>query len=189
MPRKFVYYLAASADGFIARPDGDVAWLDHQGSAGDYGMTAFYRAIDTVLMGRKTWERGLALGQTHFPGKKNYVFSKRRRSGANVEFVRDDVPAFAKRLRKERGKDVWICGGSALFGSFLDAGQVDEIVVHLMPVLIGEGIPLVAPRHREIPLHLLSSRRFADGVVRLRYAVRRSEKPALRVSSRASSRR
>lgn len=89
-----------------------------------------------------------------------------------VELVRGGVAAFARRLRAEPGKYIWLVGGGDLFGSFFDAGEVDEIVVHVVPVLIGEGIPWIAPRHREVRLALTSARRFADGVVRMRYEVR-----------------
>ena len=85
--RKIIVYIAASADGFIARPDGDVAWLDRPDAAGDYGMKAFYKTIDTVVMGRKTWSVGKRLGQASFPGVTNYVFSRTPRKSALVKIV------------------------------------------------------------------------------------------------------
>jgi dihydrofolate reductase len=170
--RRIIYYVAASADGFIARPDGAVDWLDRPHTAGDYGMGAFYRSVDTVLLGRKTWEVGVLLGETHFKGKKNYVFSRtRRRFVPQVELVKEPVKKFARRLRAEKGKDIWLVGGGSLFASFLDAGEVDAVVVHVIPTLIGAGIPLVAPARRNVSLRLVSSRKFSDGVVRLEYAV------------------
>ena len=88
----------------IARPDGDVAWLDRPRTAGDDGMGRFYRSIDTVLMGRKTYELGRALGQDAYPGKKNYVFSRRAHVGAaGITVVAEDIAAFAGRLRRSRG--------------------------------------------------------------------------------------
>lgn len=76
-----------------------------------------------------------------------------------------------KRLRATPGKNIWMMGGASLIGSFLDAGSIDEFIIHVIPVLIGDGTPLIAPRHRTVPLTLRSSRRYADGVVRLHYAV------------------
>jgi dihydrofolate reductase len=174
-PRKIVYYLAVSADGFIARPDGDVGWLDRPRRAGDYGMAAFYRTIDTVIMGRKTYEFALKFGQKAYAGKKNYVFSHTLRptARARVEIVSGDVGELAMKLRSEEGKDIWLVGGGDLAAAFLDAGQLDEIVVHVIPTVIGEGIPLLQPRHRSVELRLLSTRAYRDGVVRLHYAVRR----------------
>jgi dihydrofolate reductase len=177
--RKIVVYVAASADGYIARPDGGVEWLDRPRPAGNYGMGAFFKSIDTILWGRKTYD--VALGFTGGRGVgygdrvKNYVFSRRppKSHAPDVEFVREPIRAFAKRLRAVPGKDVWMMGGAGLIGSFLDAGEIDELVLHVIPTIIGEGIPLIAPRHRLVPLRLLSTRRFADGVVKLHYAVGR----------------
>ena len=174
--RKIIYYVATSADGFIARPDGGVDWLDRPQPRGGYGFNAFYRSVDTVLLGRKTFDVGRKLGQPSYPGKKNYVFSRRarKRPVPGVEFVRGDVSELAHRLRRAPGKDIWLVGGAALFGAFLDATEVDELVIHVIPVLIGEGIPLIARRHRDVPLKLLGTRKYPDGVLRLHYAVRPS---------------
>jgi dihydrofolate reductase len=171
--RKIIYYAATSADGYIARPDGGVEWLDRPMPRGKYGMAAFFKSVDTVLMGRETYEVGRRLGQVGHPGKKNYVFTRRRpRTRApDVEFVRGPVADFARRLRAEEGKDVWLMGGAALAASFLDAGQLDELFIHVVPVLIGEGIPLVGPRRRATSLSLISTHAYPDGVVRLHYSV------------------
>ena len=171
--RKIIVYVATSADGYIARPDGDVAWLDRPRPKGNYGMAAFYRSVDTVLLGRRTYDAARALGHESYPGKKNYVFSRARRRGRapGVEFVSGDVGEFARRLRGSAGENIWLVGGAGLAASFLDAGQIDEFIIHVVPVLIGEGIPLVGPRQRSVPLRLLSSRAYADGVVRLHYSV------------------
>jgi dihydrofolate reductase len=171
--RKIIVYVATSADGYIARPDGDVSWLDRKRPRGNYGMAAFFKSVDTVLMGRKTYEVALAFGQTSYPGKKNYVFSRtlRRRGAQDVEFVRGRVGEFARRLRGAEGKDIWLVGGGGLAASFLDEGQIDEFIIHVVPVFIGEGIPLIHPRHRSVPLTLRSSRAYPDGVVRLHYSV------------------
>jgi dihydrofolate reductase len=175
--RKIVVYVATSADGFLARPDGDVGWLDRPEPPGGYGMKAFYKTVDTVLLGRKTWEMGRKLGQPLFPGMKNYVFSRRARPprAPGIELVKGDVGQFSRRLRGTTGKNIWLVGGADLIGAFLDAGEIDELVVHVIPVLIGRGIPLIAPRHREVPLRLIGSRKYSDGVVRLHYAVPRAK--------------
>jgi len=170
--RKVIVYVATSADGYIARPDGDVAWLDRPRPPGNYGMGDFYASIDTVVMGRKTYDLALQFGQTAYPGKKNVVFSRTHRGSAGaVDFVSDDVGAFARRLRGGEGKDVWLVGGAGLIASFLDEGQIDEFIVHVVPIFIGEGIPLLQPRHRSVPLALLASEPYPDGVVRLHYGL------------------
>ena len=180
--RKIVVYIATSADGYIARPDGDVEWLNRQPQTVDYGMGAFYPTIDTILWGRKTYD--WLLNYYKKAGKKdgmfdtelaNYVFSRkpRKRAASGVEFVSEPVKEFAERLRATQGKHIWMMGGGGLIASFLDAGEIDEFDIHVIPVFIGEGIPLVAPRHRDVPLRLRSSRKYPDGVVRLRYEVAR----------------
>jgi dihydrofolate reductase len=172
--RNVIVQVATSADGYIARLDGSVKWLDRPSPPGDYGMREFYATIDTVLMGRKTWEVGIELGQTHFAGKTNYVFSRTPRTAEHVEIVTEDPVAFVRRLRAEPGKDIWLVGGGELIATLIDGGEVDRFLIHLIPVLIGEGIPLIAPRYREIELALQGTQTFADGVVQLDYTVRKN---------------
>lgn len=170
--RKIIAYLAVSADGYIARADGDVKWLDRPKGSGDYGMAEFFKTIDTVILGRKTYDLGLTWGQTSYPGKKNYVFSRTVRAATkDIQFVSEDVGDFAAKVRKEKGKDIWLVGGADVNGAFLDASAVDELIIHVIPILIGDGIPLIPRRHRDINLDLLSSHKYLDGVMRLHYRV------------------
>ncbi len=178
--RKIIVYIATSADGYIARPDGDVEWLNRRPHTVDYGMKAFYRTIDTILWGRKTYDwliayykkRGTKGGM--FDTKlANYVFSRkpRRRAAPGAEFVSQPVKAFAQRLRNTPGKNIWMMGGGELIASFLDAKEIDEFDIHVIPTFIGEGIPLIAPHYRDVALRLRLARKYPDGVVRLRYDV------------------
>lgn len=192
MMRKIIAYIAISADGFIARPDGDVAWLDRPTTAGDYGMGDFYKSIDTVVMGRKTYDIALKFGQKSYPGKKNYIFSRNHPAGRtlDVEFVRDGADEFARRLRSVRGKNIWLVGGAELIAEFLDAEQIDEFIMHVIPTLIGEGIPLVHPRRRSVPLALVACKAYPDGVVQLHYAcARRAPAPYARMKGVRQGRR
>ena len=178
--RKIIVSAATSADGYIARPDGDVEWLNRRPHKFDYGMKKFYAGIDTILMGRKTYDwavnywkqRGKTTGQFDTE-VANYVFSRRppKRPAPGVQFVSGPVKTFARRLRATPGKHIWMMGGAGLIASFLDAGEIDELDIHVMPVFIGKCIPLVAPRHRDIELGLRASRKYPDGVVRLQYEV------------------
>jgi len=174
--RKVIVEIATSADGYIARPDGDVSWLDRPQPKGQYGMSAFVKTIDTILWGRKTYAKGIELGMTaggFDPKIKNYVFSRRRRLSLLDGFdpVKEPIKAFMRRLRRQRGKDIWMMGGAEIIAAFLDAGEIDEFSIHVIPILIGEGIRLMKPQHRSIPLKLLSTRKFSDGVVHLNYQV------------------
>ena len=178
--RKIIVYIATSADGYIARPDGDVEWLNRRPNTVDYGMRAFYRTIDTILWGRKTYD--WALDYHKKAGSKaeifdknvaNYVFSRKppKQTEPGVEFVSEPVKAFAQRLRAMPGKHIWMMGGGELIASFLDEGEIDEFDIHVIPVFIGKGIPLMAPRHRDVQLRLRSTTKYPEGVVRLRYEV------------------
>jgi dihydrofolate reductase len=175
--RKVIVHIAASADGYIARPDGDIDWLTSRPAPeGFYGMGAFVRSIDTKLIGRKTYEMSRRLGAT-FDGKTRTVVFSRHAPPADapsaVEFAGDEIAPFVQRLRESPGKDVWLMGGGELIASFLDARAIDEFVISVVPVFIGDGIPLIARRHRHERLELLSSERFDDGVVQLHYRVGR----------------
>jgi dihydrofolate reductase len=181
--RKIITYVATSADGYIARPDGDVEWLNRRPHTIDYGMREFYASLDTILMGRKTYDwalnyfRKIRKTKGMFDAsRKHYVFSTRPPAQAadGVEFVSESVKRFAQRLRAQPGKHIWMMGGGELIASFLDAGEIDEFDIHVIPVFIGEGITLVAPRHRDVLLRLKASRKYPDGVVRLRYEVPRT---------------
>jgi dihydrofolate reductase len=183
--RKIVVYISTSADGYIARADGTVDFLNERPRLkGHYDIGAFYRSIDTILWGRKTYDQALEFqrqGVTRAafdPHIRHYAFSHHppAASAIGVEFVTEEIGPFAKRLRASRGKNVWMMGGAGIIGSFLDAGELDEFIINIVPVFIGEGIPLIAPRHRRVPLALLSTKKYADGVIKLHYAVQRTSK-------------
>ena len=173
--RKIIVHIATSADGYIARPDGDLEWLTSRPAPkGFYGINAFTRSIDTHVFGRKTYEQGLRLGGK-FDSKSRYVVFSRHAAPADapsgVEFVNGPIGPFVSRLRKEPGKNVWLMGGGELIASFLDEHAIDEFVISVVPVFIGDGIPLIARRHRHTPLELQSTERFEDGVVQLHYRI------------------
>ena len=179
--RKIIVYIATSADGFIARTDGSVDWLDRPSPKGNYGMGAFYKSIDTILWGRKTCDMALdfqkkGVSVSAFDTNvKNYVFTRRPVQSAapeGVEFVNEPIKAFTRRQRGRKGKDIWMMGGAGIIASFLDAGEIDDFMIHVVPKFIGEGIPLIAPGRRTVPLKLIASTKFTDGVVKLHYAVR-----------------
>lgn len=178
--RKIIVEMAVSADGFIARLDGSVDWLERPSPEGHYGMVEFYKTIDTILWGRKTYDMALDFQKKGVPGSafdtklKNYVFTRGSvpsEAPAGVEFVAMPIKEFAGNLRKQAGKDIWMMGGAGIIASFLNEGEIDEFVLTVIPTFIGEGIPMVAPARRNVPLKLISSTNFPDGVVKLHYAV------------------
>lgn len=174
--RSVIVHIATSADGYIARPDGDLEWLTaRRAPKGYYGMETFVRSIDTKVLGRKTYEASVRLGATFDSKTRYFVFSRRAPPAdapSGVEFVSEAIGPFVARLRDHPGKNIWLMGGGDVIASFLDAGAIDEFVVTVVPVFIGDGIPLMARRHRNVPLDLQSSERFEDGVVQLHYRLR-----------------
>lgn len=174
--RRIIVEVATSADGYIARPDGGIEWLNRPMPEDAYGMPAFMASVDTILWGRKTYDFAVKNGGFGVYGKvRHYAFSRQPPAAPapEVEFVSAPIPEFASQLRAASGKNIWMMGGAGIIASFLDAGAIDEFSIHVIPVMIGEGIPLVAPRHRNIELELISSRAHPDGVVHLHYRVQR----------------
>ena len=177
--RKIIVNVATSADGYVARPDGDLDWLtERPAPKGFYGLPEFERFTDAKILGRKTFDWSMQMGARYSADAVHYVFSRRPAPAsvpAGVQFVSEPIAAFAERLRKQAGKNVWMMGGGEIIASFLDAGAIDEFILTVVPIFIGEGIPLLAPRHREVPLRLLGVQQFPDGVVQLHYEVQRSK--------------
>jgi dihydrofolate reductase len=173
--RNVVVHIATSADGYIARPDGDLEWLTSRPAPeGFYGMNAFMRTIDTKVLGRKTYEASLRMGAKFDSKSRTIVFSRHAPPAdtpSGVEFVKGAIGPFVSRLREHPGKDIWLMGGGELIASFLDEQAIDEFVISVAPVFIGDGIPLIGRRHRHVPLDLRSVERFEDGLVQLRYRV------------------
>jgi dihydrofolate reductase len=173
--RKVIVHIAASADGYIARPDGDLEWLTSRPAPkGFYGMEAFMKTVDTMVIGRKTYEESLKLGGTFDSTSRTFVFSRQKppaKIPKGVEFVNEAIGPFISRLREQPGKDIWLMGGGELIASCLDEKVIDEFVVSVVPVFIGDGIPLIARRDRHVSMTLKSVERFDDGLVQLHYLV------------------
>ena len=176
--RKIVVHIASSADGYIARPDGNVEWLTNRPAPkGFYGLPKFMRTVDAKILGRKTFDLSVKMGANFSANDVHYVFSRQPPPSSvpvGVRFVTQQISTFAKQMRAQPGKNMWMMGGGELIASFLDERAIDEFIISFIPTFIGEGIPLIAPRHRQVPLRLLSMQRFSDGVVQLHYHVRQT---------------
>ena len=185
--RKVKYFVANSLDGFIARPDGAVDWLFMDGT--DYGMVQFFRSIDAILLGRKTYE--LALGQSKKgqrkgkskkargkrafgAGMSSYVFSRTLQSAPDedVKIISENAGEFVRHLKREAGKDIWLMGGGSLARSLFAEGVVDEISLAVHPVLLGSGIPLFPEIGKQIDLELTECKTHPNGIVQVAYRVK-----------------
>ena len=173
--RRVVYSVAASLDGFIAGPKGEIDWII---SDPNVDFAAIYSRFDTVLLGRRTYEMTQQPGAPPWPpGWRVVVFSRTlgaRESGTAV--VDSDVRATVSTLRAESGRDIWLFGGAKLFASLLALQLVDEVNVAVMPVLLGGGVPLVDGAADRSNLTLAGFEASPSGIVNLRYEVRRTER-------------
>lgn len=174
MARNVILYLAESLDGFIAEPDGSTAWLSALGSsAADDAYQRFYASIDTVLMGRKTYQRALRLaGSYPYSDKESYVFSTTLHDTDDpTTVVAGNVPGFVRQLKAQKGKDIWLVGGADIFTELLQAGLIDELIITIAPVLLGEGISLVASGINDVNLSLTNVEKL-DQLTALHYSVK-----------------
>ncbi len=163
MQRNVILYIATSLDGYIAKEDDSLEWLFNVEGEGDNGYETFYNTVDTIIMGRKTYEQILHLEEGNFPykNKKCYVFSRSNTpSNENVEFVNEDVKQFINRLKNEEGLDIWLVGGGELLTTFIDNRLVDEMIITIAPTIIGKGIPLFKNLENKIEYSLKEITRF-----------------------------
>lgn len=181
MSRRVRYQVAVTLDGFIAGPNGEYDWIVMDP---DIDFAALYKEFDTVVMGRKTYEVGLAQGaDVAMPGIDVVVFSRTLPATTyrGVRILNDDPRKVVADLKAKRGRDIWLFGGGRLFRSLLDAGLVDTVEVAVMPVLLGEGIPLLPPG-ASAKLELADQKILpGSGIVTLAYSVAGSTAPAPRI--------
>jgi len=171
--RPVILFIATSLDGCIARTDGGIDWLF---TDQDYGFREFFSCVDTVIMGRKTYEVSRSFGEYPYAGRSGYVFS-RSRSGQrdeHVQFIAADPTEFVSDLRSKPGKHVWLVGGSELVGDFIRKDLIDEYVISIHPVILGSGIPLFRVPLPTQKLIFRDCTTFDSGLVQVTYSRRRS---------------
>jgi dihydrofolate reductase len=160
----------------------------------DFGMGEFFKSIDTVLMGRKTYEIALKMGMGGggYPKMKNLVFSRTLPPGERdgVEFVSGDPAELMARLKNQPGKDIWLCGGGELASEFLRAGALDEVILGVAPVLLGAGRLTFPPGFAETEVELVECKQYKGGVVGLTYRVlKAADKPTKKSQKKTTARR
>ncbi|MFJ8248302.1 dihydrofolate reductase family protein [Peribacillus asahii] len=173
--RKLVLFIAVSLDGYIAAKDDSLDWLYKVEGEGDNGYSEFYETIDTVLMGRRTYDWILknVTGDFPYKDKECYVFSRSlNKDNEDVEFVKDDVVHFTNKLKHQEGKNIWIVGGGELLHSFLKEKLIDELILTVAPTLIGTGISLFKEDNFHLELSLKGIKRF-NQFVEIHYEVQK----------------
>ncbi|WP_459502409.1 dihydrofolate reductase family protein [Bacillus sp. C1] len=173
--RKVVLFIAQSLDGYIATKEDSLEWLFKVEGEGDNGYAEFFETVDTVVMGKRTydWIMDYEKGQFPYQNKECYVFSRSIFKDMNdVKFVSEDVVNFINHLKKKEGKNIWIVGGGDLLHTFFKEKLVDELIVTVAPVIIGEGIPLFKVGDYQLDLSLKGTRTF-NQFVELHYTVKK----------------
>ena len=172
---KVILYIAASIDGYIAREDGAVDWLDVVAGEGeDYGYGAFYETVDALIMGSNTYEEVLLLspGEWSYAGKLSYVLSRRDLTTDNAEIVitADSVEDVVAQLKGDGMETIWLLGGGALTASMLAQDLIDEMILSIIPLTLGTGLPLFPRQGQgERKFELLETKGYGSGVVQVHY--------------------
>lgn len=173
--RKVIFGGANSLDNFIARKDDTVDWLLFSKEVGTI-MKDMWANIDTVVMGRRTYEvaQSLGGGSGGYPGVKTYVFSRtiKKSNSKKLFFINEAAGAYVRRLKEEEGKDICVMGGGLLAKSLFEADVIDEIGFNIHPILLGSGIPLFYEMSRQIDLDLKECKQLSTGCVLLTYTVK-----------------
>jgi dihydrofolate reductase len=172
--RKVVLALGISIDGYIARPNGDIDYLF---MPKDYSMAPFFKTIDTSIMGRKTLEVSVKMGGTFGGSMATYVFSRSKPPGERdgMVFTNKSPAALISQLRKRPGKNIWLMGGGELARDFLKADLVDELQIGVVPVLLGEGIPLFPAGFPQRDFELVQNKTYSRGLIVIEYKRRRTK--------------
>ncbi|PSL07727.1 dihydrofolate reductase family protein [Cecembia rubra] len=170
--RKVILYIACSLDGFIAKEGDDLSFLDAVAKEGeDYGYAEFVDSVDTVIMGRRTYEWVMSqVEEFPYAGKETYIITRElRESIGKVHFYSDDIETLIDRLKRREGRNLFIVGGAQVVKMVLDAGLMDEMIISIVPVLLGDGIPLFSKGIPASNLKLVSTRNFESGLVQFHY--------------------
>ena len=162
-------FIATSLDGYIAGPDDDLSWLF---TDADYGFSSFYEGVDTLLMGRGTYEAVRGMGPWPYPGKHTMVVSRKADlQTPEAELHSGDLTELIRRLQAEGRQNVWLVGGGELVRSFLKQGLLDRITVSMHPILLGKGVPLFPGGFPRTMLLLEDTKSFEGGLVQMNYHV------------------
>ena len=170
--RKVILYIATSLDGFIAKPDGDIEYLNDMDREGeDYGYSDFIKTVDATIVGRKTYDKVLSMGY-EFPhnDKDSYVITRTTRpSIGSVKFYTGSLKELVAKLKSEQGKNIFVDGGAEIVNELLLENLIDEFYISVIPILLGDGILLFKGGNRELKLKLIDSKYFESGLVQSHY--------------------
>ncbi len=173
--RKLILYISCSLDGFIAKPNEDLGFLSIVEKEGeDYGYNKFIKTIDTVIIGRRTYEWVIGQGYD-FPhaDKELYIITRKKQGNhSNLRFYNGDLETLVRELKSKKGQNIFCDGGSQIVNQLLNKKLFDEMIISIIPVLIGNGIKLFEKGTPEQELQLLSVKKYDSGLVQLHYKMK-----------------
>jgi len=172
--RKVILYISCSLDGYIAKPGDDLSFLERVEKEGEnYGYAEFYNSVDTVIMGRRTYEWvKKQISQPPHTGKKTYVITRElRQNEGSASFYADDIEWLVEKLKYKEGKDIFIDGGAEVVRMMMNASLLDELIISIIPVILGKGTTLFSSGIPESDLELISTNTYYTGLVQLRYRI------------------
>jgi dihydrofolate reductase len=171
--RKLFIYIACSLDGYIAKPNDDLSFLDIADKEGeDYGYADFISTVDTVIVGRKTYDWVMKkVGEfPHAKDKESYVITKTPRpTEGNLHFYSGDLRELVTKLKSRSGKHIFCDGGSEIIQTLLKENLIDEMIIFFIPVMVGAGTRLFRDGGIEQKIDLVSAKAYDTGVVRVHY--------------------
>jgi dihydrofolate reductase len=180
--RRLKLYIAASLDGYIAGPNGEIDWLEGSGEAResatatvveadeDYGYHEIYESIDTTLMGNSTYPVTLTVDEFPYLNTTNYVFTRGTPPPDTdyVQFVSGDIGSFVRSLKQQPGKDIWLVGGGQINTIMLNEDLIDDIILTSFPLVLGGGIPLFAPGAKRVLFKTVGFEAYETGLTQWR---------------------
>lgn len=170
--RKVILYIATSLDGYIAKPNDDLSFLSIvQQDGEDYGYADFINSIDTVILGRKTYD-WVMTQVSEFPhaDKNSYIITRTARPGiGKTNFYTGKLNDLIARLKAEQGKNIFIDGGAEIVNELLKENLIDEFIISIIPIFVGNGTKLFKDGRPELILKLVSTKQFDKGLTQLHY--------------------
>ena len=170
--RKVVVFIAMSLDGFIAKLDGDIGFLSVVEQKGeDYGYSEFSKSVDTVIIGRKTYDHVIEMGYDYpHQDKDVYILSRSDRQEKGLsKYFKGSLKGLVEELKGHRGKNIYCDGGAEVINALLNENLIDELIISIIPVMLGDGVPLFKGGRPENKLELLNVKNFDKGLVKLHY--------------------
>lgn len=172
MDRKIILYIATSLDGYIAKPNDDLSFLSIvQQDGEDYGYADFVKSVDTVILGRKTYD-WIMTQVPEFPhaDKNSYIITRTaRQSIGKTSFYTGNLKELILRLKSAQGKNIFIDGGAEIVNELLKENLIDEFIISIVPILVGNGTKLFKDGRPQQNLELVSTKQFEKGLTQLHY--------------------